>query len=252
MHMAFDFSLIFRKWGAREYFTCIREMYENIPEHGWPCNVLSNHDLFRSIDRLPWRNHKMEKAKVAAALLLTLRGTPFIYYGEEIGMKNGRLGYKDIRDPLGKRFWPFFSGRDKARTPMQWNPGKNAGFTEGTPWLPVNADAYIRNVEIQEKDPASLLHFYRVLINLRKRHPALLEGRWVPLIAGHNGILAYARISDEERIIVLLNFTGKKTKSFVSEYNFGNVLYSTHRKLHEIFHLQNLWVFPFEVSIFKA
>ena len=252
MHMAFDFSLIFRNWNARKYFECIHEGYRHIPERGWPCNVLSNHDLFRSIDRFPWRRHKVEKAKVAAALLLTLKGTPFIYYGEEIGMRNSRIRYRDIQDPLGKRFWPFFSGRDKARTPMQWNSGENAGFTAVRPWLPVNADAIKRNVENQEKDRKSLLNFYRLLIKIRKSHPALQHGRWVPLITGQNGILAYARIYNDQRIVVILNFTGRKKRIFLPEHNFGYVLFSTHRRLNEIFYFQNLWIFPFEVSIYKA
>lgn len=252
MHMAFDFSLIFRHWNARRYYECIQNMYAYIPEKSWPCNVLSNHDLFRSIDRFPWRRNKTEKAKVAAALLLTLKGTPFIYYGEETGMRNARIKYRDIQDPLGKRFWPFFSGRDKARTPMQWNSGKNAGFTAGSPWLPVNADSLKRNVENQDKDKKSILNFYRILIKIRKSHPALRQGRWVPLIAGQNGILAYARIYNDQRIVVILNFTGRKKRIFLPEHNYGCVLYSTHRNNEETFHFQNLWIFPFEVSIYKA
>jgi alpha-glucosidase len=252
IHMAFDFSLIFCKWDARKYYECIHAMYSHIPEQGWPCNVLSNHDLFRSFDRFPWRLFKVEKARVAAALLLTLRGTPFIYYGEEIGMRNTRISYRNIQDPLGKRFWPLFSGRDKARTPMQWNSAKNAGFTDGDPWLPVNVDAANRNVENQEKDEMSLLNFYRKLISIRKSHPALREGRWVPLIAGQNGILAYARIYNDQRITVVLNFTGRKKRISLPEHNFGCVLLSTHRKINEVFHFQNLWIQPFEVSVYKS
>jgi alpha-glucosidase len=250
--MAFEFSLIFRSWSARKYFKCIRNWYSNIPENGWPCNVLSNHDLFRSIDRFPWRRHKDEKAKVAAALLLTIKGTPFIYYGEEIGMRNTKIRYRDIRDPLGKKFWPFFPGRDKARTPMQWSAGKNGGFTTGRPWLPVNADVMQRNVESQEKDQSSLLNLHRNLIRLRKEHPALQQGRWVPLIAGSNGILAYARIQNGERIVVILNFTARNKRISLPEHSSGNVLFSTHRNTGDIYYFQNLRIYPFEVSICKA
>ena len=250
--MAFDFSLIFCRWNARKYYECINNWYHHIPEKGWPCNVLSNHDLFRSFDRFPWRLYTAEKAKVAAALLLTLKGTPFIYYGEEIGMRNTRIRYRNIQDPLGKRFWPLFSGRDKARTPMQWNSGKNAGFGSGNPWLPLNPDAQKRNVENQEKDENSILSFYRDLISLRKKHPALGQGRWVPLIAGQNGILAYARIDDNQRVSIVLNFTASKKRISLPEHNCGSVLFSTHRKINEIFHFQNLWIYPFEVSIYKA
>jgi len=101
---------------------------------------LSNHDLSEALTVSPGGDIRKEKAKVAAALLLTLKGTPFIYYGEEIGMRNARIRYRDIKDPLGKRFWPFFSGRDKARTPMQWDSTQYGGFTTVKPWLPVNND----------------------------------------------------------------------------------------------------------------
>jgi alpha-glucosidase len=252
IHMAFDFSLIFRSWIANKYSRCIREGYRHIPEKGWPCIVLSNHDLFRSIDRFPWRRHIEEKAKVAAALLLTLKGTPFIYYGEEIGMRNGRIRRGDIQDPLGKRFWPFFTGRDKARTPMQWNSGKNGGFSTVKPWLPANADNMQRNVEIQEKEESSLLNFYRILIKIRKENLPLQQGQWVPMITGRNGILVYARILGEERIVVVLNFTGRKKRMVLPEHSSGQVLFSTHRKEYEIYYFQNPWIYPFEVSVFKA
>jgi len=214
--------------------------------------VLSNHDLFRSIDRVPWRWYKDEKAKVAAALLLTIKGTPFIYYGEEIGMRNTKIRYRDILDPIGKRFWPFFTGRDKARTPMQWTSVKHGGFTTGKPWLPVNTDFLKRNVENQEKDQTSLLNLYRVLIKIRKDYIALQQGRWVPLIAGHKGILAYARIQYEERIVVILNFTARKKRIFLPGHSFGSVLFSTHRNIEDIYYFQDLRIYPFEVSIYKA
>jgi len=238
--------------GRKEIFKCISNWYTNIPEQGWPCNVLSNHDLFRSIDRFPWRRHKDEKAKVAAALLLTIKGTPFIYYGEEIGMRNTKIPYRDIQDPLGKRFWPFFKGRDKARTPMQWSPGKYGGFTSGKPWLPVNNDILERNVENHDKDQASIFNVYRSLLKIRKTHLALQQGRWVPLIAGQKGILAYARIHNEERLVVILNFTAWKKRISLPEHSFGNVLFSTHRDMDDIYYFQDLWINPFEVSIYKA
>lgn len=252
IHMAFDFSLIFRSWSARNYFKCIRDWYTNIPEQGWPCNVLSNHDLFRSIDRFPWRRHKEEKARIAAALLLTIKGTPFIYYGEEIGMRNGKIKNRDIKDPLGIRFRPFFSGRDKARTPMQWNSGIQGGFSSGKPWLPVNDDYNFRNVEDHRQDPGSLLNFYKALISIRRTQPALQQGRWVPLITGRNGILAYARILYPDRIVVILNFTSRKKKIDLPEHSFGNVLFSTHRNDGEIYYFQDHQIHPFEASIYKT
>ena len=252
MHMAFDFSLIFRTWSARNYYKCISNWYTNIPEQGWPCNVLSNHDLMRSVDRVPWRRHKNEKAMVAAALLLTIKGTPFIYYGEEIGMRNGRIGYGEMQDSLGKRFWPFFRGRDKARTPMQWTDGKHAGFSSGKPWLPMNHDSFHRNVERLSKDPDSLLNVYRNIISIRKTSLALQQGRWVPLITGQRGILAYARIYNENRVVVILNFTAGRKYISLPEHSFGTVLFSTHRGVYDVHYFQDFRIFPFEISIYKA
>ena len=251
IHLAFDFSLIFRSWDAKKYYRCILEGYRHIPKKGWSCIVLSNHDLFRSIDRIPLRSHKVEKAKVAAALLLTLKGTPFIYYGEEIGMRNARIKYHDIKDPLGKRFWPFFSGRDNARTPMQWTSDDNGGFSAGRPWLPVNDNTGKCNVETQANDDSSLLNFYTNLIILRKSHLALQQGRWVPLVNGRGGILAYARILGEQRIVIVLNFTNFKKRLRLQEHNFGHVLLSTHRVTNGIYYFQDLRLFPFEVTVYK-
>ncbi|MBU1011548.1 MAG: alpha-glucosidase, partial [Bacteroidetes bacterium] len=140
LNLAFNFSLIFRYWSSKRYARYIREVESSIPEKAWPCHVLSNHDLLRSYNRFGMGMHKADKAKILAVLLLTLRGTPFIYYGEEIGMQNQKIKRKHISDPLGKKFWPLFSGRDKSRTPMQWTNEENGGFTKGTPWLPLNRD----------------------------------------------------------------------------------------------------------------
>ena len=249
IHLAFDFSLIFSAWNAHAYYKCIKTWYDSIPQGGWPCNVLSNHDLFRSIDRIPWRTNKEEKAKVAAALLLTLRGTPFIYYGEEIGMHNGHIRKRNIRDPLGKRYWPLFSGRDKARTPMQWNTETNAGFSSGTPWLPVNGDAVMRNVKQQDGERNSLLNHYRKLIKVRRSSEALQKGAWIPMENGKQGTLAYFRKTENERVLVILNFTGRHKTLSMPEHTYGKVLYSTLRSAEEFSYFQNMQIGPYEATI---
>lgn len=249
LHLAFDFSLIFSTWNAYSYFKSIKTWYESIPEGGWPCNVLSNHDLFRSIDRFPWRTYREEKARVAATLLLTLMGTPFIYYGEEIGMHNTHIPRSHIRDPLGKKFWPLFSGRDKARTPMQWVPDSKGGFTTGKPWLPLNKDVRLRNVRNQEGDPSSLLNHYRNLIKLRKTCEAIRNGSWVPIINGRDGILAYFRINEKERILVILNFMARQKKISLPEHTYGKVLFSTHRIPEEFSYFQKMHISPFEATV---
>ncbi len=252
IHLAFDFSLIFSVWNAYSYYKCIKEWYDRIPERGWPCNVFSNHDLFRNIDRIPWRIHREEKAKVAATLLLTLRGTPFIYYGEEIGMHNGSIRKRHIRDPLGKRYWPLFKGRDKARTPMQWNEESGGGFTTGYAWLPLNMDTFSRNVREQESEPASLLNHYRCLIKIRKSSEALQKGSWIPILNGQQGILSYFRNTDKERILIVLNFTRNQKTVSLPEHTYGEVLSSTHRIPEEFNYFQAMVIAPFEATVWKV
>ncbi len=249
LHMTFDFSIMFRSWNAKKYFKCIQAWNSSIPKNGWPSNVLSNHDLNRSYNRLRTGINKPEKARVAAVLLLTLKGTPFIYYGEEIGMKNADIKRKDLKDPLGKRFWPFYKGRDGARTPMQWNSSDNAGFSAAFPWLPVNNDFEINNVEIQKKDDSSLLSIYKQLIGLRKQYVSLHSGEWIPYLEGEDGIIAYFRQTDNEKILVVLNFTSSKKKlDFVNDVNI-QILFSTHKLLNELITYSEFSVFPYEASI---
>jgi alpha-glucosidase len=252
IHLAFDFSLIFSRWNASSYFHCIKNWYDSIPEGGWPCNVQSNHDLFRSINRYPWRLNREEKAKVTAFLLMTLYGTPFIYYGEEIGLHNTHIGKSQITDPLGKKYWPVFSGRDRARTPMQWDPGTHGGFTTGKPWLPLNHDFRSRNVRNQEAITESLLNIYRNLIRIRKVSEPMQRGRWVPCTNGKDGILAYFRTTREERILVVLNFHGRKKKLSLPEHTYGQVVFSTHRSPEEYNYFHKMSIDPYEATIWQV
>jgi len=210
---------------------------------------LSNHDLLRSIDRYPWRTHKDEKAKIAAVMLLTLRGTPFIYYGEEIGMHNARISRSRIQDPLGKRYWPIFSGRDQARSPMQWNQEQNGGFTTGKPWLPLHRNFTERNVRNFEGDPASLLNLYRNLIKLRRQSPALQKGSWLCTDNGIDGLLGYIRSWEDEKILVILNFTGRTRKFSLTEHTYGQIILSTHRSPDEYTYFQKMQISPFEATV---
>jgi alpha-glucosidase len=150
------------------------------------------------------------QARIAMALLLSLRGTPFMYYGEEIGMRDIHLRRSEILDPPGRKYWPIYSGRDGCRSPMQWDAGRNAGFSNGKPWLPVHPDHLQRNVAAQEADPGSLLHFTRKLLALRKTHPALRSGDYAALEA-RRGSLAYLRSTPEQSVLVAINFKGHPT-----------------------------------------
>jgi alpha-glucosidase len=184
------------------------QRYENLlSKDQWPCYVLGNHDLTRPASRYAKKEND-ERLKVAAAMLLTLRGTPFIYYGDEIGQRDIPIKKKeDVLDPIGKSFWPFFKGRDGCRAPMQWDASLNAGFSSAKPWLPVHPDFTTRSVAAQSLAPDSLLNFYKTLLHLRKDIPALHRGDFKFVNSNPRFILAYQRKTQEETCLVLLNFS---------------------------------------------
>jgi alpha-glucosidase len=173
----------------------------------WPTTVMSNHDLPRAASRYA-KGGQDAQARIAMALLLTLRGTPFLYYGEEIGMCDITLCRSEILDPPGRRYWPIYKGRDGCRSPMQWDNGVQAGFSTARPWLPVNPDFLHRNVLAQQADPHSLFHFTKKLLALRKKYPALRRGDYLPLETGP-GTLAYLRSMPEQSVLVAINFKGR-------------------------------------------
>jgi alpha-glucosidase len=178
---------------------------------GWPTYVISNHDIIRSYTRYGDGVHNDDIAKMMAAFYLTLRGTPIMYYGEEIGMENNDPKTKDeVKDPIGKVNWPIEKGRDGERTPMQWTPGPNAGFTTGEPWLPVPASAATHNVQSEQADAPSILNFYKKLLRLRKNESALREGEYIALNTSDANVLAYLRRSSTETVLVALNMTAQE------------------------------------------
>lgn len=230
LHMAFDFSLIFTAWNARKVAKTLQSMYDDIPRKGWPSIVFSNHDLLRAFSKPLRKKHQEPIALLKAVLLFTLRGTPFIYYGEEIGMANTPVPRKLMKDQLGKLYWPFYKGRDRARTPMQWNSSKNAGFSENTPWLPVNSDYAVKNSELQLSENDSLLNNFIKLINLRKQEPVLYKGKIEIAEKSEKAVLRYKRIYKDNNIEVIINFTNK-TKIIDLDID-GEILYSTHPYNH--------------------
>lgn len=191
----------------------------------WPTTVMGNHDVPRPASRYSW-GESDSRAKLAAALLLTLRGTPFLYYGDEIGMRELRLSRDQILDPVGKAFWPFSKGRDGCRTPMQWDSSAEAGFTKGTPWLPVHVNYTSRNVEMQQQDPGSILSLTRSLISLRRTHPALTQGSQAFIQSGSKHVLAILRAAPGQEVLVLLNFAGKPQPVIAG--SGWDLLFSTH------------------------
>ena len=190
----------------------------------WPTTVMSNHDVRRTASRYR-RGEEDSLAKIAMALLLTLRGTPFLYYGEEIGMRELSLKRGEIMDPPGKIYWPLYPGRDGCRTPMQWDDSPYAGFSTAEPWIRVHKNYRHRNVAAQRTDSDSIYNFTKRLLALRKKTPALQRGSFVPLTPAPRGVLAYLRQSESQSVLVALNFTGRSTTLPVPE-GMWNVLLS--------------------------
>jgi alpha-glucosidase len=190
----------------------------------WPVYLISNHDIVRSYNRYGDGKNNDAIAKLMAGLYLTLRGTPIIYYGEELGMENNDPKRKeDVKDPIGKTGWPEEKGRDGERTPMQWSDATNAGFSTVAPWLPVAPNYKTHNVAVEDKDPDSILNFYRRVLALRHTDPALLEGRYIALNQSDSKVLSYLRQYKDEAVLVVLNMSGaeQSVKFDLTKQGFG-------------------------------
>jgi alpha-glucosidase len=202
--------------------TRFRELIDQIEQNsvgGQPYFFFNNHDQEGTWNRYGDGVHNDDIAKLMATLLLTTRATPQMYYGEEIGMvTTPPARQEDVKDPIGKMGWPLEKGRDGERTPMQWDTSKNAGFsTSATPWLPVSASYVQRNVAVEEKDPNSILNFYKQLIALRREQPALREGSYEPLNRQDADVLSYLRKNPQsgDSVLVVLNMSNRpKTLAF--------------------------------------
>ena len=197
--LPFNFQLLQCAWNAEALAQSILNYYGALPTGAWPNWVLGNHDQPRIATRIGAR-----QARVAAMLLLTLPGTLTLYYGEEIGMTNVPIPPDKVQDPAEKNEPGLGQGRDPERTPMLWDSSPSAGFTTGSPWLPVGDGHAAVNVEALEQDSASILHLYRRLIQLRRAHPALVGGKLRLVTADHH-LLSFQRESETERFVVLLN-----------------------------------------------
>jgi alpha-glucosidase len=198
-HLPFNFQLIQARWQAKTLAAMVAEYEAALPAGGWPNWVLGNHDQHRIATRIG-----VDQARIAAILLLTLRGTPTMYYGDEIGMTDTPIPPEVVQDPWELNEPGLGLGRDPQRTPMQWDATRNAGFTTGKPWLPLSPDCETRNVAVEAEDPASPLNLYRHLIGLRREHPALMSGRF-RLVETEGDVLAYERFDDSERLAIFLN-----------------------------------------------
>lgn len=200
-------------------------------QKGWLSIFLANHDVPRMVTKFgnDSPEHRAASSKMLNTFLMTMRGTPYCYYGDELGMTN--IGFERIeqyRDisaingykkamaegqdmALHLRTLQFLS-RDNGRTPMQWTDGPQAGFTTGTPWLPVNANHSTINVAQQDKDPASVLNYFRQLTRLRTENPVLVYGAYALLAPDHPTVYAYTRTLGDKKMLVLLNFSDKASE----------------------------------------
>lgn len=223
LHLSFYLDFALGRWSAERFRRSVENCERMLPGDAWPCYYLSNHDLPRHRTRFGRLGDAEARARVAAVMLLTLRGTPFLYAGEEIGMPQGKIPRERMRDPVGIKWWPIPVGRDGERTPMQWGPGPYAGFSTVEPWLPVGGSYADINVERQDEDESSVLDLYRRLIWMRKKKPALQAGGYRALPVERRGVFAYEREHQGDRLAVFLNFKSRRVSINISESGLGGV-----------------------------
>jgi alpha-glucosidase len=221
-HLPFNFQLIRLPWHARVIAETIARYEALLPPEGWPNWVLGNHDRPRIATRVG-----RDQARVAAMLLLTLRGTPTMYYGDELGMVDVPVPPEALQDPFERNVPGLGFGRDPERTPMQWTAGACAGFTTGRPWLPIARDFTTVNVELEKVDRRSMLSLYQRLIELRRAEPALAVGTYTPFDAGDD-LLAYIRQHGERQLMIVLNL-GSRMREWHRDTDApkGKILLST-------------------------
>lgn len=225
--LVFNFEMLRFKFNADYFRNLIQNLEQSFPGPYMPVYVFSNHDRRRSMKRL---KGNVAKAKLLHFLQLTARGVPCMYYGEELGMTDGRIPYKKGLDPIAQKYkwvarfltdWADETlNRDDVRTPMQWNKAPNAGFTTSeTNWLPVNSDYKYVNVETESARDSSLLQVVKELLQLRKSNKALTQGI-LQVISKEKlpkGILGFVRQSGGEELIILLNFTSRSCNATISK-----------------------------------
>jgi alpha-glucosidase len=205
---------------ARQIAAAISEYEGALPPNAWPNWVLGNHDQARIASRIG-----LAQARVAAILLLTLRGTPTLYYGDEIGMRDTPIAPEEMQDPQGKNVGV---SRDPQRTPMQWSGAPGGGFTDGKPWLPLAVDYEITNVERERQDADSMLMLYRRLVELRRKSKALSVGSYTPMLADGD-LLAYLREAEGERYLIVLNLGHRPYQFSLENVGSGEIVIATER-----------------------
>jgi alpha-glucosidase len=215
LHMSYTFDFLGAAFSA-SYFREKVERLEEMIGDGWPCWAFSNHDVTRHVSRWAavWGGDPDTLARLAAGILLSLRGSVCLYQGEELGLTEARLEFADLTDPYGIRFWPEYKGRDGCRTPMVWESnGPNAGFSAAKPWLPVSPEHIAHAANRQAGDSHSILTRYRELLAFRHAHEALQQGD-IAFLDADKDVLAFTRIGGGEKLICLFNL-GRGPAHFV-------------------------------------
>jgi alpha-glucosidase len=223
LHLPFNLQLSVLPWDGQTIPDYVQSYYAALPPHGWPNWAIGTHDASRIATRAG-----AGQARIAAMLLLTLRGTPTVYYGDEIGMHDVDIARDHIKD-LREILVPYLGlGRDPARTPMQWDGQPGAGFTTGTPWLPIASDYERINVNAATQDPCSILALHRRLLALRRSSPALVDGGFRTVLRD-GPVFVYRRDTDEQHLLVALNFSDEpRTVTLdVPGHDTGTLLLST-------------------------
>ena len=240
--LPFNFHLIQTAWNADAIAAVIKEYEASLPAGAWPNWVIGNHDQPRIATRVG-----RTQARIAAMLLLTLRGTPTMYYGDEIGMTDVAIPADEVQDSAEKNQPGKGLGRDPERTPMQWDNSRCAGFTEGTPWLRLAADYAAVNVSALSSQGDSVLSLYRALISLRNSNAALHAGA-IENVASDGRVLRYERVDGEQRFAVLLNLSEGKEEASVAG---GQIVVSTYMDRGEEV-ASRLSLRPFEGVVVKV
>ncbi len=225
LHLPFNFHLIMTAWQARAIAALVEQYEAALPPGAWPNWVLGNHDRSRIATRVG-----PAQARVAAMLLLTLRGTPTLYQGDELGMRDVPIPPEAVQDPVERNVPGLGLGRDPERTPMQWDASHNAGFCRlsAEPWLPVAPDYAVCNVSAERDDPSSMLSLYRNLISLRRATPALSVGSYRTAFLDEH-VYSYEREHADHRLLIALNFSPESRRL---EIPGGRLVLSTHLDGH--------------------
>lgn len=233
LHLPMNFKLITLPWEAGIIREFVDGYEEALPSAAWPNYVLGNHDQPRVASRIG-----SEQARIAAVLQLTLRGTPIIYYGEELGMLDAEIPTHMLQDPYG--FLVAGQGRDRSRSPMQWNAGPQAGFSEAEPWLPVSADYHSVNVATQRDEATSMLELYRQLLRYRRQLPALSWGSYRSLNDAPDDCFVYLRQFESQACLIALNFSATAKVLSMDDPARGRLILSTRLDRQERVNLGSL------------